>query len=845
MSLPVPTLFRSLAVVILCGLFPAEGFSDDSFSDDAVVVLPESFTLDFQGARQQLLLEKQDENRYLGPVEGTVTWGSSNPQVVKTVDRQAVAVGNGKATLTATWQGRTATAEVEVRGAEQAAEWEFRRHVLPILAKRGCNSGACHGALAGKGGFRLSLRGYDPMSDHWTITREARGRRIEPGDPGRSLLLAKPSGGVPHKGGLRFDVDSPDYRVLSAWIMAGAETPQAEDPELVSVDVLPAKVTLQPGEAQPLIVTAHYTDGRREDVTRWAKFSATNATVATVSPEGLVSVIGYGQGAVAVWFSSRIVLAQITSPYAYDVDPESYRQSPQRNFIDALVLEKLASLNLAPSPRAGDEEFLRRVYLDTIGTLPTLEETRAFLDEGNSGETEQAQGQKRDRLIDSLLDREEFVDYWTYKWSDLLLVNGRRLRPKAVKAYYEWIRSQVEQNRPWDEIVRQIITATGGSYSNGATNFYALHQTPEDMSENISQAFLGLSIGCAKCHDHPLEKWTNDQYYAMANLFARVRSKGWGGDPRSGQGLRTLYSAPKGELVQPRTGKPQPPAPLDSEPLAFEDPSDRRLALADWVTAAENPYFSRAIANRIWANFFAVGLVDPTDDLRVSNPASNEKLLAALADWLVEHDFDIKELMRLILQSETYQRSSVPLAENQDDQRFYSRYYPRRLMAEVLYDAIAQVSEVPGKFTHLAYDGADTEETKEYPEGTRAIELYDSAVIAPFLKTFGRNERNITCECERTNTPSLIQVLHINNGNTVNERLRDEKSCVGKALADGTDDETLLEQAFLSTLARRPRSREKEQLLETLRSGPQESRRELVEDLYWGLMSSREFLFNH
>ena len=343
------------------------------------------------------------------------------------------------------------------------------------------------------------------MSDHWTITREARGRRIEPGDPGRSLLLAKPSGGVPHKGGLRFDVDSPDYRVLSAWIMAGAETPQAEDPELVSVDVLPAKVTLQPAEVQQLIVTAHYTDGRREDVTRWAKFSATNATVATVSPEGLVSVIGYGQGAVAVWFSSRIVLAQITSPYAYDVDPESYRQSPQRNFIDALVLEKLASLNLAPSPRAGDEEFLRRVYLDTIGTLPTLEETRAFLDEGNSGETEQAQGQKRDRLIDSLLDREEFVDYWTYKWSDLLLVNGRRLRPKAVKAYYEWIRSQVEQNRPWDEIVRQIITATGGSYSNGATNFYALHQTPEDMSENISQAFLGLSIGCAKCHDHPLE----------------------------------------------------------------------------------------------------------------------------------------------------------------------------------------------------------------------------------------------------------------------------------------------------------------------------------------------------
>ena len=838
-------------------------FSITGFSQESLLVLPESFVLGSKGAEQQLLLEKRDGQRYVGQAWEGIVWGSSDPQVVKMVGNRAIAVRDGTATLTAIWQGQTATTQAQVRGAAKALEWEFRRHVLPVLAKQGCNSGSCHGAQGGKGGFQLSLLGYDPLTDHWALTREARGRRIELGDPGRSLILAKPSGGLAHKGGLRFEVDSPDYRVLAEWIMAGAAPSDENDPKLISVEVLPEKIALHPGDEQQLIVTAHYSDGRQEDVTRWAKFSTADATVANVSSDGRISVIGHGQGAIVVWFSSRIVLAQLMSPYDYEVDAELFAEAPERNFIDTLVLEQLASLNLAPSPPAGDAEFLRRVYLDTIGTLPTLEETTSFLsdsspDDGDlddRGETEidgsvqtaeDVGGfQKRDRLIDELLGREEFVDYWSYKWSDLLLVNGRRLRPKAVKSYYEWIRKQVEQNTPWDEMVRKIITATGDSHNNGETNFYALHQTPEDLTENVCLAFLGLSIGCAKCHDHPLEKWTNDQYYAMANLFARLRSKGWGGDSRSGAGLRTLYSATEGELVQPRTGKPQPPAPLDAEPLPFEDERDRRFALAGWLTSPENPYFSRAIVNRVWANFFGVGLIEPIDDLRVSNPPSNGKLLDALATWLVDNDFDIKALMRLILQSETYQRSSQSLAANQADRRFYSRYYPRRLMAEVLHDAIGQVTEIPGKFTRIASDGGGNEETKEYPEGTRAIELYDSAVVAPFLKTFGRNERNITCECERSNTPSLVQILHINNGDTMNKRLQDENSCIAKALASGDDDATVLEKAFLRTLARRPQAEEKEELLKFLEGVHEEDRRGLIEDIYWGIMSSREFLFNH
>ena len=639
------------------------------------------------------------------------------------------------------------------------------------------------------------------------------------------------------KGDCGFDVDSPDYRALAKWISDGAAPPSNKDAKLVSVEVFPQDITLRPDDHQHLVVRARYGDGREEDVTRWAKFTSSNATVASVSAAGKVSALGHGEGAIAVWFSSQIVLARVTSPYANVVAGEVYEKAPRRNFIDELVLDKLTSLNLAPSPRASDEEFLRRVYVDTIGTLPTLEQARTFLDDRSDA--------KRDKLIEELLARKEFVDYWTYKWSDVLLVNGRRLRPVSVKTYYDWIRGHVEKNTAWDVMVREIITASGSSHENGATNFYALHQTPEEMSENASQAFLGLSIGCAKCHNHPLEKWTNDQYYAMANMFARVRSKGWGGDSRSGDGLRTLYVASEGDLPQPRTGKPQPPAPLDAQPLEFDSAEDRRITLATWITSPENPYFSRAIVNRIWANYFGVGLVHQTDDLRASNPASNEPLLAAAARYLADNKFDLKSLMRIILQSETYQRSSEALPENKDDRRFYSRYYSKRLMAEVLLDAIAQVSEVPSEFNQIAFDGADFTATKEYPLGTRAIQLYDSAVHSPFLKTFGRNERDITCECERTSVPSLVQVLHLNNGDTINKGLRDEKSCVAKALASEKDDATIIDEAFLRTLSRRPTERERQSLLTVMAESKEVPRRVLIEDLYWGIMSSREFIFNH
>ncbi len=811
-----------------------------------VALLPPTVKLHGHHAKQKLLLERvglSSDSNFVGPVEGDVNWQSSDESVAKIDDGVVIPVSDGTATITATFEQDatklTSEANVHVSGMKADVDWEFGRHVLPVLSRAGCNSGACHGALAGKGGFKLSLRGYNPLGDWTSITRHAKGRRVELAEPGRSLIIAKPSMAVPHKGGLKLEQGSPDYQLLVDWIQNGVQGPTKDDAKLSKLDVFPDAATLSVGDQQPLLVRATYSDGRTEDVTQWVRFSSTNQTVANVSDDGVVSIEGNGEGAVVAWFSSQIVLFRTTVPFTAEdeFDTQALAKAPRRNFIDDAVAGKLGELRLPISPRSNDHEFVRRVYIDVIGTLPTIEEVNQFVADKRED--------KRDRLIESLLGRSEYTDFWTYKWSDVFLVNGRRLRPKAVKAYYAWIRGHVADNSPWDEVVRDVVTATGETVDNGATNFYSLHQSPEEMTENVCQAFLSLSIGCAKCHNHPLEKWTNDQYYAMASHFSRVRAKGWGGDGRNGDGVRTVFLANSGELMQPTSGKPQKPTPLDGEPLDFDTPGDRRAHLADWMTSPDNPYFARATANRIWSNFFGIGIVNSIDDMRVSNPASNEVLLDGLAEHLIQHDFDLKALMRVILQSETYQRSSSPVPGNEADQFFFSRYLPRRLTAEVLLDAIAQVSDVPTEFTQIGFKGADFQKTTEYPTGTRAIQLADSAVVSEFLKTFGRNERDITCECERSNTPSIVQVLHINNGVTINDRLSSEKSCVAKAIDQKVDAAKVVHEAYMKSLSRPPTENESRKLVDLLTTATDEDRRELVEDLYWSVLSSREFLFNH
>ncbi len=822
------------------------GLASAGFAAENISVLPAESTLTGPEASQRVLvLHVNEQGEYSGEVAGAeVTLTSSDASVAEVVEGVVMPRGNGVATITATGKdGAAASAAVVVEDFSLSNEWSFRNHVLPVLSKEGCNMGACHGALAGKGGFRLSLRGYDPETDWHTITREARGRRIELAEPGQSLLLTKATTALKHTGGLRVKEGSRDYRVLAEWIAAGAEAPEKEDARLETLEIFPDQSTLKPGDELNLVVKAHYSDGREEDVTQWAKFTSSNEAVAMVDTDGSASaddhgrtsIIGHGEGAITAWFSSKIVIARISSPFPNDLPEAIFTSAPKRNFIDELVLAQLRRLNLKPSVRTTDEQFLRRVYLDTLGVLPTPEEALAFLADRKAD--------KRDRVVEALLERPEFVDHWSYRFSDMLLVNGRNLRPVAVEAYYKFIRAEVEANTPWNEFVSKIVTAKGSSTANGATNFFAVHQDPENMAENVSQAFLSLSLGCAKCHNHPLEKWTNDQYYAFANMFARVRGKGWGGDARSGDGERTIYVADRGDLMQPRTGKPQPPAALDAEPIADDFDGDRRTVLAEWLTSGDNEHFRRSITNRVWAYYFGIGLVDPVDDLRASNPASNEPLLAALSEHLVENHFDLKALMRTILQSETYQRSSVALPENADESRFFSRYYPRRMMAEKMHDAVVSVTGVPSKFTAIKQVDGSLVETKAYPEGTRALELYDAAVDSYFLQAFGRNPREISCECERSNQPSLVQVLHVSNGETLNGKLRDEKGVV-TGLMEKSDVE-LVEAAYLRALTRHPTELESKQFVDLLAATPKDERRTAVEDLLWAVMSSREFLFQH
>jgi hypothetical protein len=784
-------------------------------SEGAVVILPGTIDLTGPTARQRMIVELKDALGFTGE-EVKPELESSNPMVAAVENGFVVAKGDGKTTITAKTKSGRSTAEVVVRGVNNPQGWSFRNHVQSVLTKQGCNSGACHGAIAGKNGFRLSLRGFDADGDYAVLAKQANGRRIDLGDPGQSLILLKATASVTHGGGERLKPGSRDFNVLADWIAHGAPSPNADDPTVESVEIFPASVRLQPGAKQQFVVRAKWTNGRIEDVTHWTKYTATNAEAAQVDDDGNATCMGYGEGAVVAWYQNKLAVATVTAPYP---KPQPSKAIAAGGFIDRLVDEKLQSLGIPASPACTDGEFIRRASLDTIGVLPTAEEVKTFLADTSPD--------KRSKLIDHLLDRPEFVDYWAYRWSDLLLVNSEKLTPAAAWSYYGWIRRHVAAGTPWDGIVRDLLTAKGEALENGAVNFYMLHKEPTELVETISTAFMGMPLNCCRCHNHPMEKWTNDEYYGFLNLVARVKHKN--GDKEGGG---TVFVSSSGDIVQPRSGKVLPPKPLDGKPLAIDDPSDRRAAMADWLVSPTNPYFTRSITNRVWANFMGVGLVEKVDDLRLTNPASNEALLSALAKHLADNRYDLKSLMKTIMTSSAYQRSSVPLPGNKDDRRFYSRYYPKRLMAEVLLDAASQVTKAPTAFPN-------------YPAGWRALQLPDSNVASYFLDKFGRPDRVITCDCERTSEPSVVQVLHLSNGDALNKKLSAKDNAIDAALKSKKPIEAVVEDLYLSALARKPSPENVAAVTKLFNETPEAERRKLLEDVYWGVLSSKEFLFNH
>lgn len=785
--------------------------------------IPSEITLTHRGALHGVVVERVAEGQHRGDAEAALT--SSDPAVV-TINEQgmAEAVGDGTATITATVDGQTLSIPVTVRGAGTAFTPSFRNDIQPVMYRMGCNTGACHGAAAGKNGFRLSLRGYDDAFDYKSITREANGRRVSLSEPHDSLVLLKPIMDVAHEGGERFQAGSESHRLLLDWLRAGAPPATDADKQIERIEVFPKSVTLDAASSQRLLVHAYYSDGSYADVTRWAAFDTTDETVVVVDADGKVTVEGPGAGNISVWFASQVTAAQFTVPRAAEPAPSLFAEAERFNFVDDHVLAQLEELKIPPAGLADDMDFIRRVYLDAMGVLPEPEEVRDFvLDDG---------AEKRAALIDTVMARTEFVDYWSYMWSDLLLVSSKKLtnRPEMM-ALYGFIRESVADNKPWDRFVRDILTAQGNTLDNGAAAYYVMHKETIDLTETTSQAFLGMSLTCARCHNHPLEKWTQTQYYGMANLLSRVKLKNGAG----GRGTDVL-AAEYGDILHPRLGAPVPPTPLDGASIALASTADRRTALADWMTSAENPYFARAIVNRVWANYMGRGLVESVDDLRLTNPASNEALLNALADDFAAKGFDLRHLMRTIMTSAAYQRVSYPAVEGQPDGKYYSHYVPRRLPAEVLLDAYAQVTGVPTKF-----DG--------YPEGFRALQLPDSAVGSYFLTAFGRPERNQTCTCERTNESNVAQTLHIANGDTLNGKIRDDRSRPAKYAAEDMSDVAAMDDLYLRALGRYPRPDERIRTLEMLANLPEgdraEQRRLAFEDLAWALLTGKEFLFNH
>jgi hypothetical protein len=785
-----------------------------------LIVYPSSVKLSGPRDEQRVIVVGVWNNGRSFDLTSSATITCDNTKIA-TVERGTVLPrADGRTALTIVAQGATVNIPVVVEKATADIPVSFSREVEPILTKAGCNSGGCHGAQHGRGGFRLSLFGFDPAFDYFQIVQSNEGRRVVLGEPERSILLAKPALVMEHGGGEKLKLHSRDYFRIRQWLDDGAPPPAANDPVVTKLEVFPPKRLMTRGESQQLAVTAVWSDGRREDVTAVAQFDALNEAVATVTPMGLVTAQDAGETHIMVRFGGQAEVAQVTLPFAR---LENYPQLPAHNFIDELLIAKWKDLGLTPSPLCSDEEFLRRVYLDAIGTLPTPDEVRRFLADPDPA--------KRERIITQVLDRPEFVDWWALKWGDLLRINRSALQEKGMWSFHNWVRAQLRDNVPIDQMVREIITAEGSTFTEGPANFFRIGRNLEDWSETATQLFLGVRIGCAKCHHHPFEKWSQDDYYGMAAFFARIGTKNSQEFGIFGRET-VIFVRDTGEATHPRKRTVVKPWPLDGDPaINWDDPFDRRKKLADWLTAPTNRLFARNIANRLWGYTMGRGLVEPLDDLRATNPPSNPELLDALADELVKCRFDLKHMLQTIFRSRAYQLSHQSEPGNKADATnvHFTRYTVKRLTAEQLADAIDAVTGTREKYTGL-------------PLGTRAIQLPDSEVRSYFMDTFGRPPRQVLCECERTTTPNLAQAMHLLNGDYLNKKIADPNGRVERLITAKTPVPQAVEELYLAAWGRRPTADEQKKAEGWVRSAP--NVREGLQDLLWVLVNSREFLFS-
>ncbi len=727
-----------------------------------------------------------------------------------------VPVANGAGTLIVEHRGRSVEVPVEVATVEKRLAISFTNDVMPVFSKTGCNAGSCHGAARGKDGFNLSLYGFDPGGDYFRLTREMMGRRINVAVPEDCLLTNKATGDVAHSGGSLISRDSEHYQTLLKWLREGAPYDGGDVPAVSSIELYPKAAVLDgPGSKQRLTVVANYADGASRDVTNLTYFSSNNDNSAAVSPAGVVTAANRGEAFVMARFDthtvgSDFIILPKDAQFQWPEDVKAY------NYIDDAIHDKLNKLRIRPAELCSDAEFIRRSTLDICGLLPTTEEVETFVADKSAD--------KRSLWIDQLLERKEFSDIWLMKWSELLQVRsvGNRVSYKGTLLYYDWLKQRIANNVPVDQMVIELLSSTGGTFSNPATNYFENERNNLKIAENVAQVFMGTRIQCAQCHNHPFDRWTMDDYYSFAAFFAKVNRKR-AEDPRE----RIIFNA-SGETKHPITGKVMLPKFLGGDVPKVRG-KDRRRVLAEWLVSPENPWFARNLSNIVWAHFFGRGIVHEVDDFRVSNPPVNPRLLDDLAAKFTDYKFDFKQLVRDICNSRTYQLGTRTNETNKGDLTNFSHSTLRRIRAEVLLDAISQVTATRDKFRGL-------------PLGSRAVQIADGNTSTYFLSTFGRAKRETVCSCEVKMEPNLSQALHLINGETVENKIK-SGGLIKTMMDQGKDDATIIRDLYLRCFARKATAMEAEKLIVTIKEN--ENRQQALEDIFWALLNSREFVFNH
>ncbi len=815
------SLLTSAATLGLLAAFVSLAANAASLRFDSPSSLPfENGELVLHGsdARRQILLTED------GTRDAThrASYSAEPPGIIQAANGMIVPLKNGKTTLVARLEsGSEARLPVTVQDFENTRPIHFANQVVPIFTKGGCNGGGCHGKAAGQNGFRLSLLGFEPQEDYDHLVNESRGRRLFPAAPERSLLLLKATGELPHGGGKRLDADSDDYRLLVRWIEQGMPPGDKQAPTVQAIEVFPRERIMSLGGEQQLAVLAKYTDGHVEDVTRGALFESNEKDMAKVDATGFVQVQQVpGDATVMIRYQSKVAVFRSTIPLGAAIA----RMPAARNFIDDQVFRKLRSIGMPPSDVCDDSTFIRRVTVDIAGRIPTAKETEQFLSDASTG--------KREALVDHLLASTDYADYFANKWAALL--RNKRKDAKYTNgtfAFYDWVRDSLMENKPYDAFVRELLTASGEISQNPPVAWYRQVRETTTQLEDTAQLFLGMRLQCAQCHHHPYEKWSQQDYYRFAAFFSRVGRKG---GRESGEEI-IFHKRGKPEATNKKTKLPEPPAGLGAPLAEISSDDDPRSTLAAWMTSPKNPYFAKAVVNRYWKHFFNRGLVEPEDDMRETNPPTNPELLQALADSFVKSGYDLKALIRNITTSSTYQLSALPNEFNRGDKQNFSRYYPKRLTAEVLYDSVDSVTMTGSEFSGL-------------PTGTRAIQLPDNSFNAStyFFTVFGRPESSSACECERSQDASLAQSLHLLNAKGIQEKLSTDKGRAAQLASDSIrSDRAKVDELYQLAFARPATEAEAEVALKHLAQPDAKAKRAAYEDLIWALLNSKEFLFNH